>query len=328
VKRGRRFAIVPFITCCVAAVGASSGSAAAQDFPSQPIVFIVNWPAGGGQDTIARLIAGWAAKRVDVPIVVSNVTGAAGANGVRRAAQAKPDGYTVGIIGSSFVARSYLSRNATPLDGIDPLVFVGPDPGALEVRADAGIASLRAYVDKLKASPGSIANGNDPPGGASYIFASLLEKFFDIDMTKVPYQGYAPTVAALVAGEVESATLPVNQLVEQYRAGDVLILGVAAEERSFLVPDVPTFIDLGFDFVAGDWRALFVPNGVPGERKARLVALFMETLSDPDFQEAARTAGFVIAPLSGEEAKAEIQAYEERVYPVLLEAGLVKTRKK
>ena len=126
--------------------------------------------------------------------------------------------------------------------------------------------------------------------------------------------------------EVESATLPVNQLVQQYKAGDVLILGVAAEERSFLAPGVPTFIELGFDFVAGDWRALFVPNGVPPGRKAYLEALFMATLSDPAFQAAARTAGFVVAPLPAAATKAKIRAYDEAVYPILLKTGLVKTR--
>lgn len=324
----RFLAIKPLQALCIGAITLSAAPALADDFPTEPITIIVNWPAGGGQDTSARLIAEWASKRADVPIVVSNVTGAGGANGIRHAAEAEPDGYTVGIMGSSFVARNYINENATPLDGIDPIVLFGPDPGALEVRADTGIKTVQEYIDKLKAEPGSIANGNDAPGGSSAIVASLFENTFDVEMTKVPYQGYAPTVAAIVAGEVESATLPVHQLVDQHKAGEVIILAVAAEDRHFLVPDVPTFKELGFDFVAGDWRALFLPNGVPEDRRAYLENLFLETMSDPAFKEAAQKAGFMVTPMAAEETKAWMLAHDEAVYPVLLDAGLVTTREK
>lgn len=302
--------------------------AIAEDFPADPITIIVNWPAGGGQDTSARLIAEWASKKADVPIVVSNVTGAGGANGIRHAAEADPTGYTIGIMGSSFVARGYLNANATPIGDVSPLVFFGPDPGALEVRADAGINSVEEYIAKLKAEPGSIINGNDAPGGSSHIVASVFESTFGVEMTKVPYQGYAPTVAAIISGEVQSATLPVHQLVDQHKAGDVKILAVAAEARHFLVPDVPTFKELGFDFVAGDWRALFAPNGVPEDRMAYLETLFMETMSDPAFQEAAQKAGFMVTPMPADATKDWILAHDEAVYPILLDAGLVKANMK
>jgi len=312
----------------VAALALWHANAGAQEFPSEPITIVVNWPAGGGQDTSARLIAEWASRRTDVPVVVTNVTGAGGANGIRHAAEAEADGYTVGIMGSSIVARQYLNPNATPLEEIDPLVFFGPDPGALEVRADTGITSVQEYLDQLRAEPGSIANGNDAPGGSSYIVAALIENSFDVEMTKVPYQGYAPTVAGIMAGEVQSATLPVHQLADQHKAGDIVILGVAAEERHFLVPDVPTFKEQGFDFTAGDWRALFLPVGVPDDRKAYLEDLFYETMADPAFQEAAAAAGFVVTPMRSEETAQHVADYDEAVYPVLLDADLVQARQK
>lgn len=306
-----------------ALIAPAASVAQAQDFPSNPITIVVNWPAGGGQDTVARLIAEYAGQRTSVPIVVTNVTGAGGAAGVRHATEASPDGYTVGIMGSSDVAQTFTNENAAPLEAIDPLSFFGPDPGALEVRADTGLTSVAEYLDALRAEPGSLANGNDAPGGSSYIVASLIESTFGVEMTKVPYQGYAPTVAAILSGEVESATLPVHQLAEQHRAGEIVILGVAAEERHFLVPDVPTFQEQGFDFVAGDWRALFLPVGVPAERKAYLEELFFETMSDLTFQEAARAAGFVVTPMNAADTGARIAAHAEAVYPILVDAGLV-----
>jgi tripartite-type tricarboxylate transporter receptor subunit TctC len=312
----------------IAALATVAGHGAAQAFPDKEITIVVNWPAGGGQDTAARLIAEWASKKAGVPVVVTNVTGAGGANGIRHAATADTDGYTVGIMGSSFIARNYINPNATPLADIDPLVFFGPDPGALEVRADTGIKTVAEYIDKLKAEPGSILNGNDAPGGSSYVVAALLENTFGVKMTKVPYQGYAPTVAAILSGEVQSATLPVHQLADQHKAGEVVILGVAADDRHFLTPDVPTFKEQGFDFIAGDWRALFLPNGTPAEARAYLEKLFHDTMSDPAFTDAAKAAGFLVTPMNSADTKARIVAYDEAVYPVLLDAGLVKARKK
>lgn len=307
---------------------ALSASAAAQAFPEETITLVVNFPAGGGQDTAARLIAEYASQRIDVPVVVTNVTGAGGAVGTRHVVDSEPDGYTLGIIGSNFVAQQYMNENATMIDDVTPLVFFGPDPGALEVRADTGITDVAGYIETLRAEPGSITNGNDAPGGGSYIVAALLERAFDIEITKVPYQGYAPTVAGVLAGEVMSATLPVHQFADHHKTGDVVILGVASDERHFLVPDVPTFREQGFDFIAGDWRALFLPVGVPEDRVQFLEDLLFETMSDPAFIEAAKAAGFVVTPMRGAETLAHMLQADEEIYPVLLDAGLVTVNQK
>ncbi|PWB59632.1 MAG: tripartite tricarboxylate transporter substrate binding protein, partial [Bradyrhizobiaceae bacterium] len=275
------------VIAAAAGITMSAIGAGAQDFPSQPITLVVNWPAGGGMDRAGRLVAEFAKKRVKVPITVINVDGAGGATGVRHTAEAKPDGYTVGILGASIVASQYINANANAIGDIDYLAFFGPDPAALQVRADANIDSVKAFVEKLKAAPNSIKNGNDAPGGVSHVAAALLEAKLGVKLTKVPYKGYAPTVAAMTSGEVQSATLPVHQFIDQHKAGTVRILAVMSEQRHFMTPDVPTFKELGFPLIAGDWRVLYAPKGVPADRKAFLEKLFMDTLSDPEFQEAA-----------------------------------------
>lgn len=300
----------------------------AEEFPTEPITLVVNWPAGGGMDRAGRLVAEHAKKRLSVPIAVINVSGAGGSSGVRHVADAKPDGYTVGILGASLVASQYINPNANAVGDVDLIAFFGPDPAALEVRADTGIGSVKEFMAKLKAEPGSIKNGNDAPGGTSHVAAALLEKTLDVKLTKVPYKGYSPTVAAIMSGEVNSATLPVHQLIDQHKAGEVKILGVMATERHFLAPDVPTFKEQGIDLVAGDWRAIFLPNGVPAERRAMLEKVFVETISDPAFAEAAKNVGFVITPMNAAETKKFVTAFDEALYPVLDKAGLVKARKK
>lgn len=312
----------------LAGLAMGTRGASAQEFPSEPITLVVNWPAGGGMDRAGRLVAEYAKKRVNVPITVINVDGAGGATGVRHTAEAKPDGYTVGILGASIVASQYINPNANAIDDIDYLAFFGPDPAALEVRADTGITSVKEFAEKLRAAPNSIKNGNDAPGGVSHVAAALLEAKLDVKMTKVPYKGYAPTVAAMTSGEVQSATLPVHQLIDQHKAGTVRILAVMAEQRHFMTPDVPTFKELGIPLIAGDWRALYLPKGVPAERKAFLEKLFMDTLSDPEFQEAAKKVGFVITPKGSAETLEFVKDDDKNLYPILDEAGLIKARKR
>ncbi len=304
------------------------GSPQDEVFPSDPLTLVVNWPAGGGMDRAGRLVAEYARRRLDVPIAVINVAGSGGASGIRHVAESDPDGYTIGILGASVVASQYINPNANALDDIDLITFVGPDPAALEVRADTGIETLAEFVDQVQAEPTAMKNGNDAPGGVSHIAAVLLEQTADLDLTLVPYRGYAPTVSAIVSGEVQSATLPVHQLIDQHEAGDVRILGVMAEERHFMAPDVPTFREQGIDLVTGDWRAMYIPNGVPEDRRAFLENLFLETMSDPEFQAAARQQSFFIAPMGATDTKAFVADFDEALYPVLLDADLVKARQK
>lgn len=304
------------------------GPAQDEAYPSDPITLVVNWPAGGGMDRAGRLVAEHARRRLDVPIAVINVAGSGGAIGIRHVAEADPDGYTVGILGASLVASQYINPNANAVEDIDLIAFMGPDPAALQVRTDSGIGSLEEFLERARSAPASIKNGNDAPGGVSHIAATLLERTVDIELTLVPYRGYAPTVSAIVSGEVQSATLPVHQLIDQHEAGDVKILGVMAEERHFMAPDVPTFREQGIDLVTGDWRAMYIPNGVPEDRRAFLENLFVETMNDPEFQAAARQQSFFISPMNADETQQFVADFDEALYPVLLDADLVKARQK
>lgn len=322
----RRTALVGCTLTVVASLAAAP--AHAQDFPDGPITMVVNWPAGGGGDRAGRLLAEYGEKHAGVPIVVNNIAGAGGSTGVRFLGDAEPDGQTVGVIGSSVVAQQYINPMAPAVSTLRPLAFFGPDPGSVQVRADTGIETLEEFVASLKEDPGSIRNGNDSPGGWSYVVAALVEEATGVEMTKVPYQGYAPTVAAVMAGEVQSTTLPVPELIDHYRAGDINILAVSAEERHFMAPDVPTFKELGIDLVAGDWRVIFAPAGTPDDIAAKLEEIFLATLNDPEFQEAAKTAGFVITPKDAETTAAYIAAFDESYYGVLDSAGLVRANKR
>ena len=182
---------------------AGSPGSQAQTFPSEPITLIVAWPAGGGSDISMRLIADALSKQIGVPVVVLNKPGAGGAIGHREIANAKPDGYTIGMFSSGGIALPYLNAQANTFDELQPIAFFGEDPNALQVSNASGIASLKDFVDRARANPGKIKNGNDQPGGSSYIGAALYEKLLNIKLTKVSYAGFGPTVIGLMGGEVE-----------------------------------------------------------------------------------------------------------------------------
>jgi tripartite-type tricarboxylate transporter receptor subunit TctC len=305
-----------------------SGHANAQAFPSKPITIVVPWSAGGGSDRSMRLVAASLTKRVGVSVVVVNKPGAGGALGTRAIASAKPDGYTIGVVGSGIVARQYTNPTANKISDVSPLVFFGADPGALTARADTGFKNVADFVKAAKASPGKIKNGNDQPGGSSYVNIAVIEKSLGLKTTRVPYKGYAPTVAALLAGEVQTVTVPIPDVIEHHKSGKIRILGVMDGSRHFMAKDIPTFKEQGFNVIVGSWRAIVAPNGIAADRMKYLEAKLLETLKDAEFLKRANGAGFLVTPMDGKATAKRILDHDKALYPVLLSAGLVKANKK
>ena len=310
-----------------AALLATGLAGTASAYPDKPITLIVPWSAGGGSDRSMRMVAEFASQRMGVNVVVVNKPGAGGSLGTRAIASADPDGYTIGMVGSGVIARQYTNPNANPISDLKPIAFFGSDPGALSARADTGFEGVADFVEAARADPGGIKNGNDQPGGSSYVVIALIEDQLDLETTRVPYKGYAPTVAALLAGEVQTATVPVPDAIEHHKSGAIRILGVAADSRHFMAPDVPTFKDQGFDVVIGSWRSLVAPQGVPADRFEFLETKLLETLNDPEFQKVANNAGFAVEPMGSEATWQRWLTHDKGLYPVLESAGLVKARK-
>ena len=319
-----------FLTLAAAgfAFAATASSLHAQTYPSEPITLIVAWPPGGGSDISMRLLADALSKQIKVPVVVLNKPGAGGAIGHREIANAKPDGYTIGMFSSGGIALPYLNAQANTIEDFQPIAFFGEDPNALQASNASGIGSLKDYVERARANPGKLKNGNDQPGGSSYIAIALYEKLLNLKVTRVSYGGFGPTVTALMAGEVDSASVPVPDTIEQHKSGKLKILGVSATERHFLAPDIPTFREQGFDVVVGSWRCVIGPKGIPQDRLRFLETSIAAALKDPEFHAKAKQAGFVV---QGGDAKATYERWkadDAQLYPVLLNAGLVKARQK
>lgn len=314
-----------FAAACAALL---ASSAAAAGFPEKPITFIMPWPAGGGSDVAMRLVAEAASKKLGKPIVVVNRPGAGGSIGIREIAEAAQDGYTVGMIGSGAVAAQYMNANANALSDLQPIAFFGEDPAAITANASMPYKTLGEFVAAARAAPESIRNGNDQPGGAAFTFISLYEKQLGVKVKKVNFQGYAPAITAVLSGEVQTISIAVPDVAEHHKAGNVRVLGVSGATRHFMLPDVPTFKEQGFNVLVGSWRTIAGPKGIPADRLAKLEEAFRSAMADPEFIARAKARGFFVSAGGVKEAAQVWSDADKSLYPLLLDSGLVKVRRK
>jgi tripartite-type tricarboxylate transporter receptor subunit TctC len=314
-----------FAAACAALL---ASSAAAAGFPEKPIAFIMPWPAGGGSDVAMRLVAEAASKKLGKPIVVVNRPGAGGSIGIREIAEAAQDGYTVGMIGSGAVAAQYMNANANALSDLQPIAFFGEDPAAITANASMPYKTLGEFVAAARAAPESIRNGNDQPGGAAFTFISLYEKQLGVKVKKVNFQGYAPAITAVLSGEVQTISIAVPDVAEHHKAGKVRVLGVSGATRHFMLPDVPTFKEQGFNVLVGSWRTIAGPKGILADRLAKLEEAFRSAMADPEFIARAKARGFFVSAGGVKEAAQVWSDADKSLYPLLLDSGLVKVRRK
>ena len=299
-----------------------------ETFPSKPVTLIVPWPAGGGSDTIMRLIAEPMSKSLGQPVVVVNKAGAGGQIGLRETADASPDGYTISFVATGFFSQQYNTANAVTIDDFTFFGWVGIDASALTANTSTGWKSLSDFVAAAKAKPSTIRNGNDQPGGTSFLGVALMERALGVKLVRIPYAGDAPNVQALLSGEVQTSTAAITNMIDHHKAGTLRILAMSGDTRDPKLPDVPTFKELGHDVAAGTMRAMVISKRTPPDRIATLEKAFLAALGDPKLRERASALSFGIAPAGTAEATKMVATLDAQLYPILLEAGMVKFRQK
>jgi tripartite-type tricarboxylate transporter receptor subunit TctC len=327
----------------LALVAALAGAAAAQDakaalqalkpkdFPTQPIEFVVVYPAGGGMDVTARLLAKYVEKYVDQRIIVANRTGGAGFIGhTYLATQAKNDGYTVGILVNPFWVEDELIRakGKWTIKDMTPLGFINYDPVTWVVTADGPFKdrSVKDIVAAAKERPGTVKIAIAPDGAFQFL-AEGVEAATGAKLVKVPFQGGAPGVTALVGGHVDIATGFLAEYRGHLEAGKVRVVGVAGQERSVFLPQVPTFNEaLGTkDLVWLAWRFAAVPKGVPADRLRYLEAAIDTAMHDRELVEEYRKLGVIAGTkyFKAREAADEIDRFHREHREFLTRTGRI-----
>jgi len=294
------------------------------DFPNKGVTAICPWSAGGGTDTILRGLTKETEEFLGQTITVTNQTGGGGAVGHGAIMNAKPDGYTVGMI--TFELNSLPPQGLVPFSykDFDPLMRINMDAAALTVRKDAPYNTIEEFVEYAKSHPGEINIGNSGPGSVWHIAAGLMADKTGIEVQYVPFDGAAPAVTALVGGHIQAVSVSVAEVQGQVEAGDLKILGVMSEERLASVPDVPTFKEAGIDVVFGTWRGLAVPKGTPEEAKQIIADAFKKGYDSQGFQDFAKNSSLGLAYQNAEDFAKFLEANANDVAGVMKKLGLAK----
>ena len=288
-----------------ALVGVCTPQALAQaSYPNKPIRFIVPYPAGGGTDIVARLLAQKMTQSMGQPVLVENKPGASTLIGTEMLAKAAPDGYTLGLITDSHAINpSFFPK--LPYDSVkdfslvSQLVFV---PLVMVAHPSLNVKTLPELIAAAKAKPGKINYASIGNGTPHNLSMEWVKSLAGIEMTHVPYTGVAPALTDLVAGQVDVMFTGSSSALPYVKAGRLNALAVSSSKRLDSFPDTPSVAEaalLEFDFMT--WYGSALPAGTPKEITQRLSREIGLALSQPDVKERLVSLGVVGAPSSPDE---------------------------
>jgi tripartite-type tricarboxylate transporter receptor subunit TctC len=267
---------------------ACAGLASAADYPARTVTIIVPYPAGGGVDSMARVVAQKMSDAFHANVVVENRGGAGGTVGTRLAARAAPDGYTLllGHTGTiSINPALYVNLGMHPLKDFAPIGLVASMPVALLANPSFPAKSIKDVIELAKKQPGKLNLGTSAVGTGGYMCAELFKAEAGIDVAIIPYKGTAPVMTDLLGGHVPMAFGVLPPALGNLAAGKLRAIAVTSKKRFSLLPDVPTFDESGLPgFEAVLHYGLLAPAGTPPEIVDKLSVALVKLVADPEVQ--------------------------------------------
>jgi len=315
------------------AVSLFAAASWAQDYPSKPITMIVPFPPGGVADIVGRPLAASMEKTLGQPVVVTNRTGAGGAVGMTAAAKAAPDGYTVLMTLSSisiFPVSDPINGKAAPYEIKDfaPIALLTADPTVLVVRADSPYKTIQDFIAAAKANPNKINYSSSGVYGTLHVAMEMFANAAGIKLFHVPYQGGGPALTALLGGQVEALASGPAAAASQMKGGKVRALASWSTERLKLLPDIPTFKELGYkDVEFYIWAGMVVPAATPAPVQQKLRDAVRAAVKDPAFSGAMEKVGSPVTYLDAPEFKKYWDADAARLKVALQKIGKVEAKK-
>jgi tripartite-type tricarboxylate transporter receptor subunit TctC len=254
----RRIALLLAAACIAPAVQA-------QTYPDKSVRLVVPWPAGGGADAVGRAVAQALTTELGKTVYVENVAGAGGNIGTQQFVRSAPDGYTLLLATSSTNAANPHLYKKTGFDAVKdftPVALVGLIPSVLVVPAASKFKSPADIIAAAKAAPGKLAYGSGGVGASAHLAGELFKSVAKVDITHVPYKGSGPALTDVMGGQLDfmldTGAFP------HIKGGKIRALAVAADKRQPLIPDVPTFEELGIKgMVMNAWYGVAMPAGTP-----------------------------------------------------------------
>jgi tripartite-type tricarboxylate transporter receptor subunit TctC len=261
--------------------------AQAQNYPSKPIRFIVPFPPGGGNDTIARLVAQKLSMSLGQQVIVDNKPGAGSTIGAEAAAHAPGDGYTMFLAGvASHGINPNLRRKLPydPLKDFNAVSLIASAPLLVVVHPSLPVKSVKDLIAFAKARPGQVNYASNGPGSSSHLAVELFDLTAGVTMTHIPYKGLAPALTDLLSGQVQVMFSSAVAAMPQVKSGRLRAIAMTGARRSAAIPNVPTVAESGLPgYETGSWYGVVVPAGTPRPAIDRLSREIQGIVKSPDF---------------------------------------------
>jgi tripartite-type tricarboxylate transporter receptor subunit TctC len=287
------------VVFALAAVLALLSTAFAGNFPSRPVTIVVPFSAGGPSDAMARILGERMKIALGQPVVVENVTGAAGSIGVGRVVHAPPDGYTVGFghLGTHVANGAIYKLNYDVVSDLEPVVLLPSNPMIIVSKNAVPAKTLRELIAWLKARPAPATAGTAGVGSGSHIAGLYFERATGVKLQYVPYRGTGPAMNDLVAGQIDLIVDQTSNSINQVRAGTIRAYAVTDNKRVDSAPDIPTTDEAGLVGLHMTlWSGLWVPKATPKDIVAKLNAAAVEALNDPAVRKRFENLGLQMPP--------------------------------
>ncbi len=280
---------------------------AEEQFPTKPLTIVCPWSAGGGTDRTARFVAEQLSAELGQPVNVVNKTGGNGAVGHGEAANAAPDGYTIGNLTFEVNTLKYLGYSqVTPNDFI-PLAQFNQDAAAVTVSADSPYNTVPELLNAIKSSPEGTFQFSGSGIGTVWDLARIaMLDTYGIDPKRVKYipsQGAAPAITELLGGHVDVITCSYPEVAPQVEGGQLKTLAIMADERNPQFSQIPTLKEQGIDWSYGTWRGFAVPLNTPADRVKILSDAMAKVFASDAFKEFMKKNGFGIEMRVGDDFK-------------------------
>jgi tripartite-type tricarboxylate transporter receptor subunit TctC len=269
-------------------------------FPSKPINLIVPYAPGGSNDLVARLLSGPLSIELNQPVVVINKAGAGGAIGTAEVANANPDGYNLVMLNSANITYPEAERLAArkplyELNQIEPLALLSNDPIFIVIRSDLPYKNMGEFFKAAQTKPGYFDYSSSGNLGPIHIQYELLGSALKTSFTQIQYKGVGPSVLALLSGEVHTTAVNPATLSAQLSSGKIRVLGVTGDQRHPLVPDAPTFKELGIsDSSYRLWTGIYTTSGIPADVLKKLNVAIANAAKTPRFVNGMKQANLLL----------------------------------
>jgi len=261
----------------------------AVQYPTREVTILVGWSAGGGTDTLARMLSFEFEKEFGVRFLVVDKPGAGGSIAWTELSKSKPDGYTLAMVNIPDIYTIPLTVPNTiwNVQSFEPIANLITDPALLAVNSESPFKNLNDFVEYAREHPYELNTTNDSYKGDYWLVTKKMENIADIKLTSVYFEGGAPVNVALLGGHIDSGMLNISEVYQLVKAGKFRVLGIMTEERNPLIPEVPTFKELGFDIILSNKRGIVGPKGLPKEIRDILANATKKAVESPDFIERA-----------------------------------------